>query len=220
MLKVWCQEFLLLVSTLNPKFIALHCQEVGGKNYENSMKHVADFINLLMSSEELRLFGKVRIFLDEDYSSAEHFTALGNFYFIHDSLRDVKIWNFKDLKFEDVLEKEIHNGNIESVPTKEKAKFPQSYFPECKWSRKGFLRTRWSVNSTVLDLINIHLFHDASNFVAMESFPSIYSKNRRKALEYVLHRFHNDNLESVPFFLFGDFNFRPDTKSVIQVGFF
>lgn len=28
-----------------------------------------------MSSEELRLFDKVRVFLDEDYTSAEHFTV-------------------------------------------------------------------------------------------------------------------------------------------------
>jgi hypothetical protein len=40
---------------------------------------------------------------------------------------------------------------------------------QCKWSRKGFLRTRWSLGGTVFDLINIHLFHDASNFVAVES---------------------------------------------------
>ena len=30
---------------------------------------------LLMNSEELRLFDKVRVFLDEDFSSAEHFTV-------------------------------------------------------------------------------------------------------------------------------------------------
>lgn len=29
-----------------------------------------------MSSEELRLFDKVRVFLDEDFSSAEHFTVI------------------------------------------------------------------------------------------------------------------------------------------------
>lgn len=68
--------------------------------------------------------------------------------------------------------REIYSGNIETETTKEKAKFPQDFFPECKWSRKGFLRTRWSVGGTVFDLINIHLFHDASNFVAMETVSS------------------------------------------------
>lgn len=82
------------------------------------MKHV--IYRLLMSSEELRLFDKIRVFLDEDYSSAEHFTvscgiyclsntllfkrsnilikillqALGNFYFVHESLSDVLLWDF------------------------------------------------------------------------------------------------------------------------------
>lgn len=48
-----------------------------------------------MSSEELRLFDKIRVFLDEDYSSAEHFTVskkqlmIKEIYFIMD-----KITNF------------------------------------------------------------------------------------------------------------------------------
>lgn len=75
MLQVWTDEFLSKISKLSPKFIALHCQEVGGKNYENSMKHVEHFVNLLMSSNELRPYDKVRVYLDEDYSSAEHFTV-------------------------------------------------------------------------------------------------------------------------------------------------
>ncbi|XP_046668070.1 inositol polyphosphate-5-phosphatase A isoform X1 [Homalodisca vitripennis] len=216
MLKLWTEEFLSTVSRLEPKFLALHCQEVGGKNYEQSMKHVEYFVRLLMTSEELRLFDRVRVFLDEDYSSAENFTALGNFYFIHESVPDVLIWDFKELNFVAVEGKDVHSGNIEDVPTKEKSKFPQDFFPECKWSRKGFLRTRWNLNGTVFDLVNIHLFHDASNFVAMETFPSVYSKTRQRALEYTLDRFHTDEYGSAPFFLFGDFNFRTDTQAVIK----
>ncbi|XP_017770055.1 PREDICTED: type I inositol 1,4,5-trisphosphate 5-phosphatase isoform X1 [Nicrophorus vespilloides] len=216
MLKIWTEEFLATVSKLNPKFIALHCQEVGGKNYENSMRHVEDFVNLLMQSNELRLFDRVRVYLDEDYSSAENFTALGNVYFVHESIENVMIWNFKELEFEACSGKEIHSGNIESVVTKEKAKFPQDFFPKCKWSRKGFLRTRWSIEGTVFDLINIHLFHDASNFIAMEEFPSVYCKNRRRALEHTLQRFHDDEYGKAPYFLFGDFNFRTDTDAVVK----
>ncbi|XP_076631076.1 inositol polyphosphate-5-phosphatase A isoform X1 [Colletes latitarsis] len=216
MLKIWTEEFLSTILRLDPKFIALHCQEVGGKNYEESMRHVEDFVRLLMSSEELRLFDKIRVFLDEDYSSAEHFTALGNFYFVHESLKEVLLWDFQECTFVPVSGKEVHSGNIEAVATKEKAKFPQEFFPECKWSRKGFLRTRWSISGTVFDLINIHLFHDASNFIAMETFPSVYSKTRRRALEHTLDRFHNDKYSNVPYFLFGDFNFRTDTASVIK----
>lgn len=76
MLRIWTDEFLSTVAKLDsPKFIALHCQEVGGKNYEKSMKYVEDFVKLLTSSDELRLFDKVRVYIDEDYSSAENFTV-------------------------------------------------------------------------------------------------------------------------------------------------
>ncbi|KAJ8793995.1 hypothetical protein J1605_003405 [Eschrichtius robustus] len=43
------------------------------------------------------------------------------------------------------------------------------------------------------DLVNIHLFHDASNLVAWETSPSVYSGIRHKALGYVLDR---DNAQS------------------------
>ena len=32
------------VRRLDPDFLAVHCQEVGGKNYEDSMQHVNKFI--------------------------------------------------------------------------------------------------------------------------------------------------------------------------------
>lgn len=63
------------ISRLDPKFVALHCQEVGGKNYEKSMQYVDKFVQILLASEELRLFNKVRIYLDEDFTSADKFTV-------------------------------------------------------------------------------------------------------------------------------------------------
>ncbi|XP_050719056.1 uncharacterized protein LOC126999932 isoform X2 [Eriocheir sinensis] len=78
------------------------------------------------------------------------------------------------------------------------------------------MRTRWCLNGTKFDLVNIHLFHDASNFVAMDEFPSAYSLNRKRALEHTLDRFHNDGFEKVPIFLFGDFNFRLNTQAVVK----
>lgn len=56
--------------------------------------------------------------------------ALGNIYFVHESVEDVLIWDFKDMQFVPVTGKEVNSGNIESVVTKEKAKFPQDFFPE------------------------------------------------------------------------------------------
>lgn len=128
------------------------------------------------------------------------------------------------------------NENIELV---EKIKFPQELFPECRWSRKGFMRTRWLLNECQpIDLVNIHLFHDASNIIAMKSTPSPYAQNRQRALEFTLDiiskplprggrvKSHptsaatnptvNEEDNIVPLFIFGDFNFRLDTNRVIQ----
>ncbi|CAG9138064.1 unnamed protein product [Plutella xylostella] len=173
MLPIWTSEFLQAVSRMDPKFIALHLQEVGGKAYEKSMQYVKDFVQRLCDCPELRLFDKIRIFLDEDFSSPEKFTALGNMYFAHSSLSELKIWDFELNHYVDVVGREVNSGNIEQVTTKEKAKFPQNFFPECKWSRKGFLRTRWLIRGTAVEFVNIHLFHDASNLLAVEPYPSV-----------------------------------------------
>lgn len=44
-------------------------------------------------------------------------------------------------------------------------------------------------HSSAFDLVNIHLFHDASNLVAWEKSPSVYSGTRSKALGYILDRY-------------------------------
>ncbi|XP_059159404.1 inositol polyphosphate-5-phosphatase A-like isoform X2 [Physella acuta] len=212
----WLKAFFQCLQTHKPGLIALHCQEVGGKNYEASMQHVNHFIKTLLACEELHKYDKARIFLDEDYTASDKFTALGNMYFIHEEVSDVLIWDFVDCKFIEVEGREVLSGNIENVPIKEKAKFPQHFFPEFKWSRKGFLRTRWSINNCIFDLVNIHLFHDASNILAMESSPSVYSANRQRALLHTLQRFENDKYSKVPLFIFGDFNFRLDSNLLIQ----
>lgn len=75
LLENWTSEFLSHVKTIQPKFIALHLQEVGGKTYEKSMEYVQQFIKVLCESSDLNDYNKIRVFLDEDYNSAEHFTV-------------------------------------------------------------------------------------------------------------------------------------------------
>lgn len=216
MLKLWLREFLKCVAHYEPEFVALHCQEVGGKNYEASMQHVNQFVKAMLGCEELQKYDRARVFLDEDYTAADKFTALGNLYFIHESLEDVSIWDFVECKFIAVEGREVLSGNIENVQIKEKAKFPQDFFPEFKWSRKGFIRTRWNIKNCLFDLVNIHLFHDASNIVAMQRSPSVYSDNRKAAFLHTLQRFEQDQYDKVPMFIFGDFNFRLDINQLVQ----
>ncbi|TDH00868.1 hypothetical protein EPR50_G00174200 [Perca flavescens] len=214
--KTWLREFYQTVQTHKPHFLAVHCQEVGGKNYEASMSHVDSFVKELLSSDAMKEYNRARVYLDENYKSQEHFTALGSFYFIHDSLKNVHQFDFKAKKFKKVVGKETYSETLEGTPSLEKEKFPQDYFPECKWSRKGFIRTRWALADCAFDLVNIHLFHDASNLVAWEKSPSVYSGTRQKALGYVLDRITDQRHEKLPYFVFGDFNFRLDSKQVIE----
>ncbi|KAM9618411.1 inositol polyphosphate-5-phosphatase A isoform 1-T1 [Trichechus inunguis] len=243
--KNWLREFYQIVHAHKPHFLALHCQEFGGKNYEASMSHVDKFVKELLSSDVMKEYNRARVYLDENYKSQEHFTALGSFYFLHESLKNIHQFDFKGQpehvlhnprtpscslsekdpktalggrakKYKKVTGKEIYSDTLESTPMLEKEKFPQEYFPECKWSRKGFIRTRWCIADCAFDLVNIHLFHDASNLVAWETSPSVYSGIRHKALGYVLDRIIDQRFEKAAYFVFGDFNFRLDSKSVVE----
>jgi len=216
MLPIWLREFLAIVTQLEPEMLAIHCQEVGGKNYEESMQHVNKFITLLLDSREMQQFDRARVFLDEDFTAVEKFTALGSLYFIHQSVRVVEIFDFHSKQFVPVEGKQLLTGNIEHVRIKEKAKFTQEFFPDFVWSRKGFIRTRWNLYNTKFDLVNVHLIHDVSNVAAMETSPSMYSKFREKALVHTIERFEKDQYEKYPFFIFGDFNFRMDTHRLIK----
>ncbi|XP_063435125.1 inositol polyphosphate-5-phosphatase A-like isoform X1 [Mytilus trossulus] len=216
MLKIWLREFLKSVQHYQPGLLALHCQEVGGKNYEDSMQHVNKFVKAMLGCEELQKYDRARVFLDEDFTAADKFTALGNLYFVHESVEDISIWDFVDCKFIPVVGREVLSGNIETVQIKEKAKFPQDFFPDFKWSRKGFIRTRWNIKNCIFDLVNIHLFHDASNIISMQESPSVYSKNRKAAFIHTLKRFEEDQYDKVPQFIFGDFNFRLDSNALIN----
>lgn len=80
LLQAWINEFIKKIVMLKPQFIALHLQEVGGKTYEKSMEYVQDFIKMLCESKELEHYTRIRVYLDEDYTSAEHFTVISDFY--------------------------------------------------------------------------------------------------------------------------------------------
>jgi hypothetical protein len=76
--------------------------------------------------------------------------ALGNVYFIHKSIKNVKLWNFLTHTWETADGKNINTGNIESIATKEKAKFPQHFFPEvslsqCQCRYQSFLYVHFAV---------------------------------------------------------------------------
>lgn len=78
LLHTWIDAFVAKVVAVRPLFVALHLQEVGGKTYEKSMEYVQDFIRILCEMPEMERFVRIRVYLDEDYTSAEHFTVSTN----------------------------------------------------------------------------------------------------------------------------------------------
>ncbi|XP_018599692.1 inositol polyphosphate-5-phosphatase A isoform X2 [Scleropages formosus] len=212
----WLRELLTTVQAHKPRFVALHFQEVGGKDYMINMSHAENFLWKIESSEEMRDFDRACIYMDNNFKAADSFTALGSMYFIHKSLKNIHQYDFSVKDFKAVSGHNKYVGTLDGVTTVEKEKFPKNFWPDFKWSRKGYMRTRWIIHNQGFDLVNVHLFHDASNLIACNESPSIYSGNRKKALRYVINRISDSSYIPLPFFLFGDFNFRLDTLSLVQ----
>ncbi|KAG7488933.1 type I inositol 1,4,5-trisphosphate 5-phosphatase-like [Solea senegalensis] len=211
----WLHELYKTIYSYKPQFIALHFQEVGGKDYMVNMGHAENFFRSIESSQEMKDYDRVCIYVDNQFQ-ADSFTALGSMYFIHKTLNNIYQYDFNVKDFKSLSGQNKYVGSLEGVTTVEKEKFPKNFWPDFKWSRKGFMRTRWIIHNQGLDLVNVHLFHDASNLTACESSPSIYSANRKNALRYIINRISDSCCSPLPFFLFGDFNFRLDTLSLVQ----
>ncbi|CAG2163649.1 unnamed protein product [Oppiella nova] len=154
----WIARFKDTLLSLRPQFVALHCQEVGGKS-EVESRRTPPFVRALLNAFSEQDFPSARLFVDQLLSRDDAFTALANAYFVHKSLAEnAFIFNFKEQRFESVGGREVHSGDIEDNAFKDKRKFPQHFFPQCQWSRKGFMRTRWRLREGVaFDLINVHL---------------------------------------------------------------
>ncbi|UJR28749.1 hypothetical protein I4U23_009976 [Adineta vaga] len=217
LLTAWVIEFANLLCRHPSDFIALHCQEVGGKDYERYMHILDTFIkNILQIPEIVTNFKRYRLYFDSDYTSQDTFTALGSAYFIRKNI-SIEQWNFTTSSFQLVSDRQISTGNLINAQTFRKEKFPREFFPEAKWSRKGFTQTRWSIDNFIFDMVNVHLFHDASNILAVEQSPSVYSTCRKNALQFTLQRLPlNSSDTPVPYVIFGDFNFRLDANRLVQ----
>uniref|UniRef100_A0A3Q3WZW2 inositol-polyphosphate 5-phosphatase n=1 Tax=Mola mola TaxID=94237 RepID=A0A3Q3WZW2_MOLML len=194
----WLQELYKTIHCYKPQFIALHFQEVGGKDYLVNMCHAENFFWNIVSSEEMKDFDRVVSYVDNQFQAEDSFTALGSIYFIHRTLKNILQYDFNEKGFKMVSGQRKHVGSLDLVTTVEKEKFPKNFWPNFKWSRKGFMRTRWIIHNQGLDLVNVHLFHDASNLIACNSSPSIYSANRKNALRYVINRYLVNILTPTP----------------------
>lgn len=206
----WIAEIGKLVAIHKLGLIAIHLQELGGKEWKKDMHRVAQFREQLLSTDFLADFTRSVCYFDKDFNNKDTFTALGSIYLFHNSLPELKQFNL-DTKSYDLVPVGAHEAydNVHAIPHCHTIRYPREFFPECPaWTRKGHIYTRWTIGGKPLELINIHLFHDVDNRVVLEKSPSVYTYNRKKALEHSLKLFSEISPLECPSFIFGDFNFR------------
>ncbi|CAD5222461.1 unnamed protein product [Bursaphelenchus xylophilus] len=217
----WLEYMAKTVHSQAADFVAIHLQETGGKRFEENSDKVVPLIWKL--HEGLRdQFEHCYAFLDIDFTISEQFTALGSVFFVRSSIKDkVQIFDFKKRVFEPLGEAGLYvEPSINSSNRIRKEKFSRDFWPGVRWGRKGYMHSRWAVDGNILDLINLHLFHDESNLAFHEN-PFQYSQNRRKAMNYMLQRYDEfakstKTEGSANLFLFGDFNFRLNAISFLK----
>lgn len=232
----WMQEILKRIRKADAQFLAMHMQEVGGKEFEKCMCQVHEFITKFQASYQHFGFTGGCAFLDQNFESPNQFTALGSLYLCHESLSgQTGVWNFSQEVFASVKSFEIHGGDLSDNPFVEKFRFQSNFVadldPIYAFTRKGFMKIRWHVCDLVVDFVNLHLFHDGCNLTAIET-PTRYAAFRKKGITAMLRRLSEDgtarkalayrNLavdgltDRVPTFLFGDFNFRLEQRSFVE----
>ncbi|XP_065648309.1 inositol polyphosphate-5-phosphatase A isoform X2 [Hydra vulgaris] len=211
--KNWLNQYSKLVESERPLFIGLHFQEIGGKSQVVDSEKIATFFYELKRLPVHHGLSCFYSYIDKEYDE-QKYTALGCCYFIHQSLlSSIKVWNFKEKEFQPLIEGEVLLENYETV---QKYKYPLSCFSKKtrRWPRKGFTWTRWNFKNEIIDMVNVHLSHDACNVSVSMKSVSKYSKYRKRALVYTLEQLHT--LPSYHHLLYGDFNVRPETKELIE----
>ncbi|GMR60768.1 hypothetical protein PMAYCL1PPCAC_30963, partial [Pristionchus mayeri] len=198
----------------------IHMQETGGKRYVECSGQVPLLIEKL-ADRIASQYSFCRAFLDLNYTSPAY-TALGSIFFVRkDAFTLVHQFDFVRKQFMALPTNnsvEFRVDGLDNEPLAVKRKFPKHFWPAIKWGRKGYLHTRWLVGGKILDLINVHLFHDESNLALIHENPSLYSSNRKRALDYVINACMLDNDEDARInrFIFGDLNFRLDSRTFLN----
>lgn len=187
--------------------LVVNLQEIGGK------KHNAHF-NKFLATQVRQLYpeagwcsGLLMAAEDDDVL----FTAMGTVIFL--SPRAVPVSSLLSVRHRTYVavadDPTTYTGNSNYL-------FHGAKFSNAEKSRKGYLLASLRVGYTVMNFLNLHLFHDADNAVAISESPSKYVGKREEAfleaMQEVLPVVQPDD----PLFIFGDFNTRLDGLRLIR----
>ncbi|XP_065318359.1 inositol polyphosphate-5-phosphatase A-like isoform X5 [Gordionus sp. m RMFG-2023] len=211
----WFEQIFNAINEYKPQFLALHFQEIGGKNFEHSMSNLRPFIeNFTHPKTERSIceqYDRYFILCDENYDSIKTFTekwSRKGFCMTRWRFSKTNAFNFINIHM-------FHDAsNIIAIKT--------SSLPPVK-VLKNENRDRHGAQTLPEPLLSWPVDNDYIS-------PSFYTTCRYNALEFTLNRIENSNskmnisefnchkMEStnIPYFIFGDFNFRLDTQSLIK----
>lgn len=138
----WLDEFAKKINEFKPDFVALHMQEVGGKNYKESMQLITPFFKRFLSNETIKSFDRYFICIDSDFTDESNFTSLSNIYLIHENLKpdDVELYNFTEKQFFNYSSRQIFSGNLNSKTKNDfiyKERFVKDFFQRVSMVKKG-----------------------------------------------------------------------------------
>ncbi|VDM92937.1 unnamed protein product [Litomosoides sigmodontis] len=144
MLRMMTEDVRQVVKESDAQFIAVHMQEVGGKNSEGCVGQVPAFLDRVAASMHEIGYSTGRAYLDLE--------ALGSIFFINDiTLPRIQQYDFiakQFVKLEKVFESYDHG--LLKCRMLRKAKFPKDFWPTVKWSRKGYMHCRFCIDQTSL----------------------------------------------------------------------
>ncbi|KAK6763105.1 hypothetical protein RB195_023714 [Necator americanus] len=146
---VWLRTFTERIDEESADIVVIHMQETGGKHYVECAWQVPKLIDELAS--RMHMYPAVQTYLDLDHEAPD-FTALGCVVLVKaGSIGLVSQFNFSSSVYVPVERGvNINLEGLESSPLIIKRKFPKHFWPTFKWSRKGYMQTRWKMNNIVV----------------------------------------------------------------------
>ncbi|ESL06344.1 inositol-1,4,5-trisphosphate (IP3) 5-phosphatase [Trypanosoma rangeli SC58] len=187
--------------------IVVHFQEIGGKKVNAELN--AFFAEALRAVLPEAAWSSG--LLMEANNDAQRFTALGSIVFLSHRMCPISsILSFRHRTFVAVADDPATYG---SSPT---FLFHGGKFSGDASARKGYLLTSLRFGTVVVNYLNIHLYHDARNTEAAVASPSPYAVRRQEALLEAMAECMVFVAPQDPLFIFGDFNTRLDTQSLLK----
>eukprot|EP00300_Choanocystis_sp_HF-7_P002936 c12224_g1_i1.p2 GENE.c12224_g1_i1~~c12224_g1_i1.p2 ORF type:complete len:505 (-),score=106.67 c12224_g1_i1:2164-3639(-) len=204
------------LNSSNADLAVIHFQEMCGKEWKTrDVKATCDDFIAKLRGGLSKFWSPGAMFYPPANSNDNSFTALATIIFVRHLVVDSdRLGLFDFVKGQEVALSAIEDNSVLDSFIHHES-FPSGDYPEIKAGRKGYLHIRVVIDGMPVDLINLHLFHDATNVQAFsEGHPSSFARARKRALSYVMRQCGITFASNT--FVFGDFNFRLDLQSVVH----